>query len=293
MEDVKKPNNEQFYAENIGKAIAFLETHYAKNILLDDIAHFAGLSPFHFHRIFKLITGYTIKQTLTRVRLEKSAQLLKFTPTDIAQIGLMVGYENHETFSRAFKNYFGIPPSQYRGESRQEIAHKQNQYAHNQVNLASLNIEKPKIKYLEPLEVAFIRHTGSYDNVGVVWRKLLFWAFQHLQFSPHTATMGIVHDNPEITDTQNARYDACIVIKKAFKPTTDIVSKQISGGKYAVFRYQGAYDDFYTIYDYIYSVCLNEFGFRLRNEPTLEWYIKFPPFYQPKNYLTDFYVPIE
>jgi AraC family transcriptional regulator len=293
MNELKKIINEQFYSENIRKAIDFLENHYAENILLEDIAHFAGLSPFHFHRIFKLITNHTIKQTLTRVRLEKSAQLLKFTPTDVAQIGLEVGYENHETFSRAFKNYFGIPPSQYRGQSLQEIAHKQTQYAQNQVNLASLNLEKPTIKYLEPFEVAFIRHTGSYDKVGVVWRKLFFWGLQHLQFSQHTATMGIVHDNPEITDTQNTRYDACMVVKKSFKPTSEIASKQISGGKYAVFRYKGAYDDFYTIYDYVYSVCLHQFGFRLRNEPTLEWYIKFPPFYKPENYLTDFYVPIE
>jgi AraC family transcriptional regulator len=286
-------NTEQFYADNIRKAIDFLETHYTKNILLEDIAHFACLSPFHFHRIFKLTTHHTIKQTLTRIRIEKAAQLLKFTPYDIAQIGLEVGYENHETFSRAFKNYFGVPPSQYRSQSSQEIAHKQAQYTQKKVDLASLRIEKPIIKYLEPFEVAFIRHTGSYDKVGVVWRKLLFWAFQHLQFGKQTATMGIVHDNPEITDTQNTRYDACIIVKKPFKSTAEIVSKQISGGKYAVFRYKGAYDDFYTIYDYVYSVCLTEFNFRLRNEPTLEWYIKSPPFYKPENYLTDFYVPIE
>ncbi|MCU0445250.1 MAG: AraC family transcriptional regulator [Microscillaceae bacterium] len=293
MSELKKNATIQFYTESVHQAIAFLEAHYTENILLDDIADFACLSPFHFHRIFKIITNHTAKQVLNRIRLEKSAQMLRYTPTEVAQIGIIVGYENPETFTRAFKNYFGIPPSQYRQQASETIVHKQQQYLDNQINMATLRLSKPEIKFLEPLHLAYIRHTGSYEQVGKVWRKLLFWAFQHLQYGKQTATMGIVHDNPEITDTHHTRYDAGIVVKKPMQSTRDIHFKSIAGGRYAVFRYQGAYDDFYTVYDYVYSICLSEFGFRLRNEPSLEWYIKFPPFYKPENYLTDFYVPIE
>ncbi|NRA51309.1 MAG: GyrI-like domain-containing protein, partial [Phaeodactylibacter sp.] len=64
-------------------------------------------------------------------------------------------------------------------------------------------------------------------------------------------------------------------------------------GKFAVFRYQGAYESFYPVYDYIYNICLFEHQWELRDEPALEWYVRSPPFYKPDQYITDFYLPIQ
>lgn len=280
------------YNENISKAIQFLEASIADDILLEDIADFACLSPFHFHRIFKTFTHTTTKQYLTRLRLEKAAQLLTHSQKEIAQIAVEVGYQNHETFTRAFKNHFDVPPVQYRSLAHQVVEGKKIQFEAQNINLEKLRLDPPTIKYLEKTNVVFIRHTGSYADVGKVWNQLFLWNLTHFQFGKHTSTLGIVHDNPEITDTENIRYDACLVVKNEIKPKGAIQFKQIEGGKYAVFRYKGAYDDFYTVYDYVYSVCLLDFGFQLRNEPALEWYIKSPPFYNPENYITDFYIPI-
>jgi AraC family transcriptional regulator len=281
------------YKENILRAIQFLEAHIADDILLEDIADFACLSSFHFHRIFKTFTQTTTKQYLTRLRLEKAANALIHTHKDIAQIAIEIGYNNHETFTRSFKGYFDITPQQYRRDSQQVILQKKNLFASQHINLENLNLDKPTIQFLEKINVAFIRHTGSYAEVGKVWNKLFLWNLTHFQFGMHTSSLGIVHDNPQITDSDNIRYDACIVIKTELKPRGEIQFKQIAGGKYAIFRYKGRYDNFYVVYDYIYSVCLLEFGYCLRNEPALEWYIKSPPFYKPENYLTEFYVPIE
>jgi AraC family transcriptional regulator len=272
-----------------------MEANVNQNIILNDIAEYAHLSPFHFHRVFKNITGYTTKEYLTRIRLEKAAQIITHNQCDIAQISVMVGYDNYETFTRAFKNYFQINPSQYRQEANKKITQKKSQYIENQVTTAKLNLDKPKLKFLDNLPIAFIRHTGSYSKVDKAWRKLFFWGAENLQISQESAVVGIVHDNHEITDTKNIRFDVCLLIRKnqVFKKEIEIQFKEIKGGKYAIFRFEGPYEDFYTVYDYIYSVCLDEFGFQLRDEPALEWYIKYPPFYQAKNYLTDFYVPIE
>lgn len=285
-------NTQQFYNENINKAIQFLEARIADDILLEDIADFACLSPFHFHRIFKTFTHATTKQYLTRLRLEKSVQLLTHTNKEIAQVAVEVGYNNHETFTRAFKNYFEVTPIQYRLDAQQVLVKKKLRFDGEEINLKNLRLDQPAIKYLDKINVVFVRHTGSYADVGKTWNKLLLWNLTHFQFGKHTSSLGIVHDNPEITDAENIRYDACIVVKNEVKPKGEIQFKQIEGGKYAVFRYKGAYDDFYTVYDYIYSVCLLDFGYQLRDVPALEWYIKSPPFHQPENYVTDFYVPI-
>jgi AraC family transcriptional regulator len=280
------------YTENVNKAIQFLEANISKNILLEEVADFACLSIFHFHRIFKTLTQTTAKQYLTRLRLECAAHLLAHTFSEISQIAVEVGYNNHETFTRAFKSHFEITPAQYRLDNQRVIIEKKAKFEERLLNLESLNIDQPIIKYLDKTFVAYIRHTGSYTNVGKVWNQLLLWNLTHFHFGRHTSTLGIVHDNPEITDTENIRYDACIVLKNEIKAKGTIQCKAIEGGKYAVFRYKGAYDNFYEVYDYIYALCLLKFGYPLRNEPALEWYIKSPPFYKPENYVTDFYVPI-
>lgn len=284
---------QQFYTESIQKAILFLEANASENILLQDIAAAACISPFHFHRIFKAYTHSTTKQYLTRLRLEKAAHLLQHTPQDIAPIAFAVGYDNHETFSRAFKSYFDVTPSQFRQNAAAEKVKKHLFYDNNNVNFDTLRLEKPTIQHISTTNLAYIRHTGSYENVAKTWQKLMFWGLKNLQFGRQTSTLGIVHDNPNITDVDNIRYDACLVVKNPINPKGGIGFKQIKGGKYAVFRYKGMYDDFYNVYDYIYSVCLLEYGYLLRNEPAVEWYVKSPPFYKPENYVTDFYVPIE
>ncbi|MFN7119233.1 MAG: GyrI-like domain-containing protein [Saprospiraceae bacterium] len=278
---------------SIREASQWLEAHWSEPILLQDVAAHAHLSPYHFHRIFKTFTQTTAKQLLTRLRLEKAAQLLRFTDLEIAQIAMEVGYENHETFTRAFKNHFGQPPSDYRSGAQIEIAQKQAEYSTKAIALSDLQLDPPKIVQIAPVNVVYIRHTGSYDQVGKTWNQLLRWALLHWQLSRQTSTLGIVHDDPYITQTEQIRYDACLVVKKEFQPKGSIGFKQLAGGKYAVFRYKGAYDNFYTVYDYIYSVILLQKGWQLRNEPALEWYIQSPPFYKPDNFLTDFYLPIE
>lgn len=287
-------SKQQYYQDRVQEAIHYLEAHAHEKILLEDIAHHACLSPFHFHRIFKIFTQETTKQYLTRLRLEKAAHLLRHSSIDIAQIASGVGYENHETFTRAFKNHFALAPVQYRQEAQVQIEQKQWNFLSKQIQLDTLKLELPQIQFIPPTTLAYIRHTGSYDDVGKTWNKLSLWAIKHWQIGRHTSTLGIVHDNPDITETNAVRYDACLVIQKELKAgSSDMRFKTLPGGKYAVFRYRGPYEQFYTVYDYIYSVCLLEFGYALRDEPTLEWYVKSPPFYRPENYITDFYVPIE
>ena len=58
--------------------------------------------------------GDTTKDFLTRLRLEKAALNLKHSQNDIGQIAFDCGYQNHETFTRAFKDYFGLSPIEYR-----------------------------------------------------------------------------------------------------------------------------------------------------------------------------------
>jgi AraC family transcriptional regulator len=93
-----KTETKNSYLERINKAIAYIESNSTTDIQLKDISIQANLSQYHFHRVFKSITGNTIKDFLTRIRLEKSALKLKHSQNDIGQIAFECGYQNHETF---------------------------------------------------------------------------------------------------------------------------------------------------------------------------------------------------
>ncbi len=281
------------YIEGINKAINFIENNASNEIQLKDIATSVNLSQFHFHRIFKALTGDTSKEFLTRLRLEKSALKLKHTKDDIGSISIECGYQNHETFTRAFKDYFGLTPIDYRNTISELTIQKQEKYKTENIELNSLNILGPEIKTIPNLHLAYVRHNGSYEKVGSAFQKLLFWAASHLVLKLKPTTIGIVHDSPDLTSEDNIRFDACVILTKEIKAKGEIGYKKIEGGKFAVFKYKGLYEGFYPVYDYIYNVSIFENKFELADKPALEWYIKSPPFHKPNNFVTDFYVPIK
>ncbi|MBV6655865.1 MAG: AraC family transcriptional regulator [Mameliella sp.] len=279
------------YLEAINRAIVYIEQHSATNISLEAIATYALLSKYHFHRVFKSIVGSTTKAYLTRLRLEKSAHLLKHSEKTISEIAYDCGYASPEVFNRAFKSYFEVTPTLFRRNTKQERLSKVEHYKNT--SFESLGISAPKIVEKKDLNLAYIRHYGSYDQVAKSFQQLMFWATKNLFLKLKPTTLGILHDNPDLTAETQIRFDACVLISKEIQPQGAIGYKRIKGGKFAVFRYKGAYESFYPVYDYIYNICLFEHQWELRDEPALEWYVRSPPFYKPDQYITDFYLPIQ
>ena len=102
-------------SELITKALNYIKTEKKKSdITIDDVATHAGFSTDYFNRIFFAHTGFNIMEYVRFSRLKKAAHLLRGTNNDILDIALDCGYEAHESFSRAFKNQYGISPSEYR-----------------------------------------------------------------------------------------------------------------------------------------------------------------------------------
>ncbi len=283
----------ELYLESLNRAIFFMESNLDKRMLLKDVAKEALLSEFHFHRIFKSFNGETVKEFLTRLKIERSAMRLKHSDDDIGYIALENGYENHETFSRAFKKHFQITPQEYRESIQEVVLRKRTEYLKNFESLETLNVEESRVVHIPELHLAYIRHTGSYDKVTASFQRLMLWAATHLVLKLTPTTLGIVYDNPDLTVEDKIRFDACVMVSKPIQPKGEIGYKKIEGGKFAIFRYRGPYENFYSVYDYIYNVCLFDKGWELADKPSLEWYIKSPPFYKPDSYVTDFYVPIK
>ena len=100
------------------EAALWLEARSADPIDLEATAAFAGLSPYHFLRLFRRVTGATPHQYLVRCRLRRAARLLADPGRSVTDIAFDVGFGDLSNFVNAFRRAAGISPRGFRKASR-------------------------------------------------------------------------------------------------------------------------------------------------------------------------------
>jgi len=118
-EPMEKPEGCSFESPNrkyvVEQILNYFEDHYNEKISLDQIAENMYLSPFYISKIFKGETGDTPIRHLINIRLEKAKEFLETgNGGNIQEVAAAVGYDDAYHFSKLFKKYFGISPSQVR-----------------------------------------------------------------------------------------------------------------------------------------------------------------------------------
>lgn len=104
----------------IDKAIGFIQKNPQNNLSLQSIADNAGFSLTYFDAIFRQHTGYSPVEYSRIYKLTRSALELRRTPKTVLEIALDFGYANPESFTRAFKSFYSITPSEYREKYSEE-----------------------------------------------------------------------------------------------------------------------------------------------------------------------------
>ncbi len=105
---------ERLVPRRIRRVTDYIRAHLGADLAIGELAAQAGLSSFHFARVFRRETGETPHQYVTRLRLEEAARLLRSTDLTVLQIAIAVGYENASHFSVQFKRDYGVTPLAYR-----------------------------------------------------------------------------------------------------------------------------------------------------------------------------------
>lgn len=106
------------YASTVVMVKRALQEDYARQWTLDELACRVNVSKAYMCTLFKQNTGQTIMDYLAKTRVYKAAGLLRNPHIKINEVGDLVGYADPGYFTRIFKKYFGISPSQYRGSLR-------------------------------------------------------------------------------------------------------------------------------------------------------------------------------
>ncbi len=92
----------------------YIQAHLDQSIKLADLAEVAGMSQFHFSRLFKQSMGITPHQYLLKQRVEQAKQLLKGTKFAIAEVALQCGFNSQSHLTKHFRTTTGMTPSSYR-----------------------------------------------------------------------------------------------------------------------------------------------------------------------------------
>ncbi|WP_437992548.1 AraC family transcriptional regulator [Sorangium sp. So ce145] len=100
------------------EAALWLDEHAHEPIDLEGAAREAGLSPFHFLRVFGKVVGVTPHQYLVRARLRRAARLLADSARSITDIALDVGFGDLSNFVRTFRRAAGVSPRGFRKAAR-------------------------------------------------------------------------------------------------------------------------------------------------------------------------------
>jgi AraC family transcriptional regulator len=104
------------WLDRITEVIDTIEQRLTEHLDVEDVAKSTYSSPFHFQRMFHVLTGVTVAEYIRKRRLTLAAQELVMSADRVVDIALKYGYESPESFAKAFRKAHGISPSEARAQ---------------------------------------------------------------------------------------------------------------------------------------------------------------------------------
>jgi len=257
-----------WYQERVLRAWQHIVANLDDELPLDRLASVAGFSPFHFHRIFRGMTGESVQACVRRLRLERAGEELRRSERRVLDIALDAGFDSQEGFDRAFRRHFGSSPSEFRDSAGVAV------------------------RRLPARTVAAARHVGPYDQVGKAWGRLFAWAGPRGLIYGIPEMIGVVHDDPEVCDPATLRYDAAITLRQSVNPGAEVQIDTLAEGDYACLLYRGPYSKLGDAYTRLCGGWLPDSGREAAALPSLEFYRNSPQNTRPEDLLTEIAIPL-
>jgi AraC family transcriptional regulator len=252
----------------VERALWFIESHFARDITLDEISDAACVSRYHMSRVFAVSTGISIMRYLRARRLSVAATALANGAPDILSVALDVGYGSHEAFTRAFREQFGMTPESVRAQGHLNNLQVTEAMKMGESLLKELEARFEKGRVLLISGIGSRYHCGSTESIAAQWQG----------FVPHIGnTPGQLGGNAygvmcNFDEDGNFDYICGVEVKDFSQGFPGWTRVRIPAQDYAVFTHSDHISAIRSTWTTIWNQWLPDSGRVVKDAPTFEVY---------------------
>jgi len=253
----------------IDAALWYIESHYASELSLEQIAVQARVSPHYLTRAFGAVTGRSLMRYVRGRRLTEAARRLADGAPDILAVAIDSGYGSHEAFTRAFRDHFGLTPEAVRTQRHLDNLELVESLTMDQNTPTKL--EPPRFETHKPLLIAGIgAHYKCESSAGI--------PSQWQRFAPHLGhvpgQIGKVAYGVACNQDDDGNFDyICGVEVRDFSATPDEFEHvRVPAQRYAVFKHRDHISGIRNTMTAIWSQWLPQSGHEVADAPNFERY---------------------
>lgn len=253
----------------VEKALWFIESHFAGEITLEDIANTVGVSRFHMTRAFGTATSHSVMRYVRGRRLTEAAKALSRGAPDILSVALDAGYGSHEAFTRAFRDEFGVTPEVIRAQGSLKKIEVVEPIKMDERHL--IKIEPPSLESSRRLLIAGLgaRYTCEASaGIPSQWQRFL----PHLNHVPGQIGRTAYGVCCNSDDAGSFDYVCGVEVKDFLRIPADWSRVRIPEQKYVVFSQRDHISTIRSMWNTIWSEWLPTSDYELADAPNFERY---------------------
>lgn len=275
---------ENIYKQKVNQVIDYISANLHSPLQLDLIANKINVSQRQLLRIMRSALNESLYSYVARQRIERAVLYMQIEEMNLRKLSAMVGYDNPQSFSKAFKKQMGISPKTYINSLQSRL----EGYVQSSGNRNDL---KSEITNFEGLELVYIHIFGKYgedEPYEIAWNKLIEFLRENQSLTPETRFIGLSFDDPNVTNPNRCHFYACASVQKKIIPTGEFGTILLREGKYAVYTLIGSYSGLQELYN---SISIS-FEYTIRHGMTFEEYISCSTG-NSQEQITKIYIPIK
>ena len=273
MSDLAKSRSD--YLDRVNRVVDHIHANLDKPLRLEELAAIAHFSAYHFHRVFKAVTGETLNAFVTRVRIDRALYLMHHGTHNLTRIALQVGFSSSSDFTRSFRKRFGVPPSvfdlqRYRDANRD---HMLDQHGHVMGVDVRGNADGFVVKLIPQAArtVAYMRVWQPFEPGRVEAAVTRFLQIARAHDFANGKWLGYMWEDPEITPTKDCRYDVAVEVPAGFSPPDeDVGVLRFDQTILASIDIRGGLDVEQRALDWLFEGWLPSSGYMPDHQPTFE-----------------------
>lgn len=282
--------------DNVFSALQQIEEHLKSDIDVYSISQKYGFSLYYFSRLFKGVTGFTLKEYILLRKISESYKDIKNTEKKIIDIAFEYGFGTHESFSRAFNRIIGLNPSQVRKEKqfhpRTLISPLTKDIIERNENNVYQQPEEIELDEIALIGIPFYFDLSLQNDLSKPWanltnninsieNKLFPEKYYQLQY-------WFADQEPDFF-----YFFIAVQVEKITTIPIQFTAKTIPRQRYLKFYHKGRSNTVGLTYQFIYNIYLPNTHYRLPHLYNFEFFGEsyFGPY--DDNSVSEIYIPIE